>query len=264
MSFRGTYKGDEEEVKFVCDFNQNKSEFHAYLNNFTEGRNINNLWMVRITTKQISKLSNKKVFTRADSYLIETAKDTIDLLKSNDYYLSEDMLKEYRTAHTKIEKSGISIKMSNSKSYQILKIGPNSFYNLFDSSELGAGASLYCLRNNELHKNLELISGWNSTPEKMAKYFKEFTNNNPEFYNDKNVCQIIKTWSCNQIHNLVTNTVDIKKIVFNGEGIYDEPYSAYYFYQDGVLSVLDSIPFYVTTGSGRSKGDYTIVLKPTI
>ncbi|MFM1534522.1 hypothetical protein ABGF38_04860, partial [Helcococcus ovis] len=70
MTFRGTYTGDEEEIKFVKDFNKNKEKYSTYLSNFVSENNLEQIWMVRVTSKQISKLSNRKVFTRADSYLI--------------------------------------------------------------------------------------------------------------------------------------------------------------------------------------------------
>ena len=49
---------------------------------------------------------------------------------------------------------------------------------------------------------------------------------------------------------------------FNGKDIYDEPYSAFFFMQNNIIKVLGYMPYSVTTGSGRSHGDYSIVLKP--
>lgn len=264
LTFRGTYTGDEEEIKFVKDFNKNKEKYSTYLSNFVSENNLEQIWMVRVTSKQISKLSNRKVFTRADSYLISLEKDINELLSENDYYLSENILDNNSISYKKIPKSGVSVKMSNSNSYQIIKLGPNSFENLFKSYELGAGASLYCKRENELYKNIDLISGWKSSLEQMVNFFQEFTNNNQDFYKNKDICKDIKNWSCDKIYSTITNSPRLKKIIFNGEEIYKEPYTAYYFYQDGKLTILDIIPFYVTTGSGRSRGDYTIVLKPKL
>ena len=45
---------------------------------------------------------------------------------------------------------------------------------------------------------------------------------------------------------------------------YKEPYSANYFMQNNILKFLDYIPFHVTTGSGRSHGEYSIILKSQI
>ncbi len=262
MAFRGTHTGDIEEIEFVKNFNKDKCIYKSYLDNFVGKNELDEFWMVRVTTKQPSTLSNRKVFTRSDSYLIKSEQLSKEFIKENNYYLSEDLLKENEIEYTKISKSGISIKITNSKSYQILKLGPHSFEKLFGSYELGAGASLFCQRKSELSKNEALINGWNSTVQKMAKYFKRFTNNNINFISNKDICQEIKTFSCKTISDTINTSEKLQKIIFNGESIYKEPYSAYYFYQDKSLTKLTSIPFSVTTGSGRSRGDYTIVLKP--
>lgn len=262
MTFRGTHTGDIEEIEFVKDFNEDKYIYKSYLDIFADKKELDKFWMVRVTTKQPSTLSNRKVFTRSDSYLIKSEQLSKEFVKENDYYLSEDLLNENKIEYTKISRSGISIKMANSKSYQILKLGPNSFEKLFGSYELGAGASLFCQRENELSKNETLINGWNSTVQNMTEYFKRFTNNNINFILNKDICQEIKTFSCKTISAKINSSEKLQKIIFNGEGIYKEPYSAYYFYQDNSLTKLTSIPFNVTTGSGRSRGDYKIVLKP--
>ena len=81
---QGTYDGDLEEISFVASFNSNKSLYKDYLQNF---HCYDNLWMSRVTTKQISQLSEKKVFTRSDCYLIKALDDIQKLLIENNYYL---------------------------------------------------------------------------------------------------------------------------------------------------------------------------------
>ena len=257
--YKGTHDGDIDEIKFVVKFNSNKSKFDNYLKRFEA---YSNLWMVRVTSKQLSKLSDRKVFTRSDTYLVSINSDISKLLEDNDYYLSEDILLESNIPYTKIPHSGVSVKMTTSKSYQILKIGPNSFKGLFYSYELGAGASLYCLRENELPKNPDLITGWNSTVERMATYFDRFTNSNKKFYLNQEICKNIKNYSCKEIERMINSSDCLQKKIFNGIGLYEEPYTAFYFYHGESIHELTNIPFNVTTGSGRSKGDYTIVLKP--
>ena len=66
--YKGTYDGDIDEIKFVCDFNSNKDLYNEYLQSFGD---YSDFWMIRVTTKQMSKLSEKKVYTRADCYLIK-------------------------------------------------------------------------------------------------------------------------------------------------------------------------------------------------
>jgi hypothetical protein len=55
----------------------------------------------------------------------------------------------------------------------------------------------------------------------------------------------------------------LQREIFNGEGLYKEPYSAYFFMQDYEIKKLGIIPYSITTGSGRSKGKYSLVLKPS-
>lgn len=257
--YRGTYDGDKDEIRFVAEFNSNQARFSNYLSRFFDYQN---LWMVRVTTKQYSQLSGRKVFTRSDCYLASIPSDISELLETNDYLLSEEILDKKRIYYTKIPFSGVSVKMTTSSSFQILKTGPNSFNNLFGSYELGAGASLFCMRDNELDKNPDLITGWNSTIERMAAYFCAFTNGDTQFYLNQDICKNIKNYSCAEIKKAIEENVDLQKKVFNGVGLYEEPYTAFYFYHGDEIEELTTIPFNVTTGSGRSHGDYTIVLKP--
>ena len=151
--------------------------------------------------------------------------------------------------------------MSDSDKYQILKTGPNSFNSLFGSYELGAGASLFCKNVSELSKNKELIIGWNTTLENMKNYF-DFVADVNDLISNKDVCQKIKTFCNNKITKMIDNSLELQQKIFNGYPIYDEPYCAWYLFSHGKLEKLAYIPFTVTTGSGRSHGDYTIVLKP--
>ena len=153
--------------------------------------------------------------------------------------------------------------MADSESFQILKVGPHSFYMLFGNYELGAGASLFCLREDELPKNKSLISGWKTSIEDMNLFFKDITHFVPLFYLEQNICKEIKTYSCKTIESLINNCVELQRKIFNGETLYEEPYTAWYFYHGSDIKTLTTIPFSVTTGSGRSKGEYTLVLKPT-
>lgn len=257
--YKGTHEGDIDEINFVARFNSDKRNFNNYLSRFEK---YTNLWMVRVTTKQMSQLSGKKVFTRSDCYLASIDSDVSDLLEEHDYYLAEDILAERRIKYTKIPYSGVSVKITTSKSFQILKIGPNSFNTLFDSYELGAGASLFCMREIELEKNPDLIEGWKSSIDRMIAYFSILTKGNKNFYLDQETCKKIKNYSCEEIKRQIESSTDLQKKIFNGVGLYEEPYTAFYFYHGDNISELTTIPFNVTTGSGRSKGDYTIVLKP--
>jgi len=257
---RGTPEGDIQEINFVKAFNEDKR--NPIFSVFTHDLSfyLDKIYMVRVTTNQYSKLSNKITKTRSDCYAIYSEDEgLINILQNNNYYLDEKNIQGLD--YTIIDKSGISIKMSDSDKFQILKTGPNSFKSLFGSYELGAGASLFCMKDAELIKNKELISGWNTTLENMKEYFEFVTDTNDLILN-KNVCQQIKSFCNNKITELINNSAELKQKIFNGYPIYDEPYSAWYLFSHGKLEKLNYIPFTVTTGSGRSHGVYTIVLKP--
>lgn len=152
--------------------------------------------------------------------------------------------------------------MDLSESYQLLKLTPNSFKQLFGNYELGCGASLFCLKQGELIKNTKLIDGWHSTVDNMSTYFDLFLVNEDKLTNSIELCKEIKNYSTKKIKEKIDSTPSLQKIIFNGIGIYEEPYSAMFFMQNNELKPLKYIPFAVTTGSGRSHGDYSLVLKP--
>lgn len=267
---RGTHSGDLAEIEFVKRFNSNKtdSDFDFYIKDL-DIKEIDNTYMVRVTTKQHSKLSNQTVMTRADSYLIDS-KDALikDLIIGNDYYLDEDILSESDIDYSFIDYSGVSVKMSDSSKFQILKLTPESFNTLFDEYELGAGASIYCLREEEIIKNESVFAGWKTSKENVInKYKSELPdlsklNNNIDIIEEMRIYKELKEFSNKKIAERINESKEIKEIVFNGYHIYEEPYSASYFYKGGKINKLNYIPFNVTTGSGRSNGIFTIVLKP--
>lgn len=260
MLQKGTLDGIIDEIQFVKKFNLEKKNFLDYLSYFEYNHCF--LWMVQVTSHQKSSLNDKKVPTRADCYLVRIHQDINNLLTINDYFLSEKLLDFYNIAYEKVPYSGISIKMTTSNNFQILKLVPSSFYMLFGSYELGAGASLFCLQQSELNKNIDVIRGWNTTCDKMLKYFRMYTNGNKDFYLNKQICSNIKNYSCNTIKSDILNSTDLQQKIFNGIGLYEEPYTAHYFYHGIDIVKLEYIDFIVTTGSGRTKGIYTIVLKP--
>lgn len=268
---RGTFSGDIAEIEFVKLFNTEKesNRFKEYIDQF-DSYNINDIYMVRVTTKQYSKLSNQNVMTRADTFLIESSDLKMNkVLSENNYYLDEDILKNHSISYTPINYSGISVKMSDSSRFQILKLTPDSFYKLFKEYELGAAASIYCQKEEELSKNDMVCAGWHTSKQEIInKYCKELPSLNCLLNKDLSkfdeiiIYKELKWFSNNRIAEIIDNDKYLQEIIFNGYHIYEEPYSAGYFYKGDTIKKLNYIPFWVTTGSGRSKGNFTIVLKP--
>ncbi len=261
---RGTADGDIQEKEIVANFNTNKFSnlFRDYVLNFPNYR-IDEIYMIRVTTEQFSRLCNQQVKTRSDAYLIHSNdKFLASLLQKHNNYLDEGIIKNSGILYSPIIYSGLSIKLSDASKYQILKLTPISFKTLFGVSELGAGASLYCLEEYELCKNSDLIRGWHSTEERMVSYFSEIIKEAPHFYLNKVLCKRVKNYSEKEIANIIDSSKDLQQKIFNGITLYNEPYTAYYIYHNNSIKKLEYIPYSVTTGSGRSKGKYTIVLKP--
>lgn len=268
---RGTFSGDIAEIEFVKLFNIEKqsNRFKEYIDQF-DNCNINDIYMVRVNTKQYSKLSNQKVMTRADTFLIESRDSKIDkVLLENNNYLDENILKKYSISYTLINYSGISVKMSDSSRFQILKLTPDSFYKLFKEYELGAAASIYCKKEEELSKNDVVCAGWHTSKQEIInKYCKDIPslksllNRDLSKFDEIMIYKELKRFANNRIAEIIDNDKYLQEIIFNGYHIYEEPYSASYFYKGNIIKKLNYIPFLITTGSGRSKGNFTIVLKP--
>ena len=268
---RGTFSGDIAEIEFVKLFNTEKksNRFKEYIDQFNS-YNVNNIYMVRVTTKQYSKLSNKNLMTRADTYLIKSEDSKLkNILLENENYLDEEILNDNNIKYSPIDFSGVSVKMSDSSRFQILKLTPDSFYKLFKEYELGASASIYCQKEEELSKNDMVCAGWHTSKQEIInKYCKDMPslncllNKDLSKFDEIMIYKELKWFANNRIAEIIDNDKYLQEIIFNGYHIYEEPYSASYFYKGDAIKKLNYIPFWVTTGSGRSKGNFTIVLKP--
>lgn len=259
----GTYEGDMSEKASVIMFNRDPDNqiFREYIKNINKAPET--VLMIRVTTKQMSSLSNQKVNTRADAYAIEVLDQRMyDVLEENDYYLDEDIISNYDGYYSSVNNSGISIKKDNSENYTLIKLTPNSFYELFESYELGYGASIFCKNSTELHYNIPLLDGWKTTIEDLQEYFDSDSIDVETLTQSLEMCKKIKDISVDRIKTSIDNSPRLQAIIFNGKDIYDEPYVAHYFMQNNQIRLLGYIPYNVTTGSGRSHGDYSIVLKP--
>lgn len=259
----GTYEGEIDEKSSVIYFNRNPEDvaFKNYLSLINSKPE--DTLLVRVTTNQFSKLSNQKVKTRADAYAIQILdKEIYNILEENAFYLDEDILEAYTEYYTFISESGISIKLHDSEDYTLIKLTPNSFNKIFNSFALGASASLFCNKLEELPKNKALIEGWNTNISeiKALNLYDKFTEQ--DLYSSLDVCTRIKKNAMDSIRTKIDNSEKIKKIIFNGIGVYEEPYSAFFFMQSNEIFRLIYIEYIITTGSGRSKGIYSIVLKP--
>jgi hypothetical protein len=107
-----------------------------------------------------------------------------------------------------------------------------------------------------------LLEGWHTSIEDLQDYFGTDRITENSLTTSLEICKNIKEISIERIKNCIDGSLRLQSIIFNGKDIYDEPYSAFFFMQNNIIKVLGYMPYSVTTGSGRSHGDYSIVLKP--
>ena len=216
----------------------------------------NNTFAIHVISKKFGKINNEKIQPKADIFFANGHLD-IDFLVKNDYYLDEshvDMLNL-----SPIPFSGLSIKLLNSN-YTITKISPSTFLKIFKSNILGAGASIYSTKDFE--KNVQILNGWGVLKIYFDKYFSnKLQIENIDLFN-KDIMSKIKTFSNHEIQKIITENLNISDFIFKGIGNFEEPFTAHWILENKILKKNYYIPFIITTGSGRSKNIFTIVLKP--
>ncbi len=248
---KGTKEGTEEEIKFVKVLNKDKDG--KYWNIIKNSFSRKNLFAIHVIYKKHGKINEKKIMPKADIFLAYGEVSKL-ILKEKDYYLDENDMEKLKL--TPVNHTGISVKRPDSNRYQIMKMNPSTFKKIFGNYELGAGASIYCKREEELEKNESVIKGWKIDNGKFNAYFKIKDKRGIKEFED------IKKISTRKIHEMIAKSKLISDFIFRGVGNFEEPYTATWFYEKGELKKAEEIPFVVTTGSGRSKGDFTIVIKP--
>jgi hypothetical protein len=258
MRNRGTKEGTAQEIEFVKLLN--KKEDLSYWN--TLSLNSNDHYAIRVITKKYGKLNESKILPKADVFIAKGSVDS-DYLASKDYFLDENDVKKFDLEP--ISGNGISIKRVDSKHYQIMKMSPLTFKKLFGSNILASGASIYCNRELEFNKNSQLLQAWGVSQREFIDYFNQALGINLSSVTDatsKENLKHIKKFSNKEIAKIINTNKSISDFIFFGIGSFEEPFTAYWLFEYGELKTNYVIPFTVTTGSGRSKGVYTLVLKP--
>ncbi|QKE76209.1 hypothetical protein HPK19_25710 (plasmid) [Arthrobacter citreus] len=264
-SNKGTLFGDHEEFDISGTLNKNKNHFYwkmiARDLNLNQ-EELNNLYVVRVSSKVMSSLSKKKVLPKSDAYIIR-ADLSKSFLLSKEYKLSEDDL--VGIIYKKVGRSGISVKRADSKKYTIVKLTVASFEKCFEIEpeikKIIAGLLLYS-KEKDMYKNLEILNKIGISELELINYTNRFIVDKVISCNDPKNVDIIRSTMQERTRTLIEKNLEIKKALFMGEGWYEEPYCINYIFKDGKLSNDVFSEYIITTGSGRSKGNYTIALKP--
>jgi hypothetical protein len=182
------------------------------------------------------------------------------LLKCN-YWLDEETISD--NPYKRIDKSGISVKRPDSKHFNYMKFTINTFNKIFNNSYLGAGICLYAEKN--LNLNEMIIEKWGLTITDFIQYFSDkFEEIRVEdIVTNNEICLQIKRYAIDAIKNVILEDDKIAEYIFKGIGAFEEPYTANFTYINGVIEKTDISPnFNISTGSGRHRGNITIIITP--
>ena len=252
MSNVGTLDGDIEERQFVTDFNAGLFQDFCLEHYPSEPH----VYAVRVTSKQFSKVTQKPVATKSDAFLVSSKVDHGENLRSRNYLIEEQDLKELECEV--LFGSGISIKRPNSTSYQYHKFTVDSFVRTFDDRFIGAGASMYVRSKDFLHNPL-IMGLWGIDERSFVAEFSKRLDIPSESIDQS--YQLIQEWCLKSIRERILKEESIWDAVFCGKTIFESPYFVSYSYFHGQLGTKLHDEFYVTQGSGR-KTNPTIVIKP--
>lgn len=258
-----TFLGDKEEFDIVKRFNKNKKAF-IWKELTSSIDNLDNVFMIRVSNKIFSRLSEKKVFPKADAYLVK-ADFNQDYLLSKEYSLDENDLKNVN--YEIIENSGISVKLNRSSSYTIQKLTHNSFIKVFseflDEPQYIFFALLLYSNESEKFKNYDMIKMLTIDEKKVTTYYINEIGKNLDLDNIYDLSTIRK-WAQQELKRTIKNNLSVYKSLFTGVIWFDEPYVAHDKYLNKKIFKNDLTDFSITTGSGRSKGNLSIEIKPLI
>lgn len=264
---RSKISGINAEYELVSMLNRNRSK-NSLL--WTELRRIldlpeENVYAVRVSHQIHSNILGQTIWPKSDIYLCK-ADISEETLEAMGYAFDEDIADEYEIDIEPIKESGISCKIPTSNKFTYAKISANNFAKIFGDSIIGAGASIF-VRGEDISLNSKVLEGWNVT----ESQFVRFVNSVPSLLNCNSLSDLTeKDWSsiktyCNvAIEHLIRNRKDIQDMIFLGRGLFDAPYYAPFIFSEGKMkSNTMPLNFTITTGSGRHKGKFTIIVKPS-
>lgn len=260
----GTVEGNVEE--FILSKVMNKNKGIPYWSVIEEVPKNNNdeHFVVKVTSKQYSNLSEKLVYPKSDAFIIRAKLDRNFLLEK-EFVLTEKDLANISNYEI-IDNTGISIKLKDSKNFTIQKLTKNSFLKAFEKEVnikyLLVGLLVYS-DLKQIHKNDKIFTDLNIDKEEAIDFFKNQFQRYTLKWDDKESLDFIRTSSQEYIKSLILNDFDLKLAIFQGKGWFNDPYFAKYLFVGGNLIPNDYSDFSITTGSGRSKGKYSIEIKPS-
>lgn len=253
---KGTAQGTIEEISLVKELNKDKQSILWEILEFTDN---SNLYAVRCSTQKLSKISESIVSPKTDVFIIKTN----DMVELDDYFLDENMIENQKISFEYILNSGISVKEKSSTSFTYQKMTRETFFKVFGNYELGCAIEYYTLEKDK-DKNDILEKAWNTNKVKILEVIKDLKSQynydkELKLSNDKE----IKRTAIALTKHIIDNKKEISDFIFRGVGAFENPFFVDFLYkEEELLKNCYPSKYSITTGSGRSKGDYTVVIKP--
>jgi len=257
----GTFLGDLEEFDLTQTMNKNKdsSMWKTLLPDVTD---YSDYYLVKVSSNQLSKLSEKKVKTKSDAYAVRVQLPKTFLLQK-EYVLEEADLSGY--SYEKVSDTGISIKMKNSKNYTYQKLTRNSFCKAFsdlDDVEFWLTSLLIYSADKERYKNERIISDIGNTTESYLSKVSSIMGIPTDNTDSSSFWDSVRKAAQAKIREHINTNTELAENIFTGKHWFESPYHAIFLYESGELKKNVVTSFSITTGSGRSSGKYTIEITP--
>lgn len=257
----GTFLGNVEEYSLSRILNSNKTNpmWKILLPNESD---FSRYFVIKVSSKQYSELSEKYVFPKSDAYIVK-ANFPNSFLLSKEYNIEEDDIKNFE--YEVVNDSGISIKMKDSNSYTIQKLTKASFlktFSILDDVKFIMTSLLIYSNSNEIYKNSKIINDFGYTEDEFLSMCREKIGIDFSEENQTNFWNTVRQYGQKVIKAAIKENTDIWQKIFTGKGWFKDPYYSCFIYKSGKLQKCILADFSITTGSGRSKGDYSIEIRP--
>ena len=109
---------------------------------------------------------------------------------------------------------------------------------------------------------MSVIKAWGTDEKQFLSYFREKIKSEIQI-NYLADLKKIKSYSNNMIKEIILKNKNLYDSIIKGIGVFEDPFCCNYMMKDDELSEIKDVNFKITTGSGRSKGVFTIVVKPS-
>lgn len=263
----GTLFGNKQEFDLVREMNKNKKHFAwKILKSDLEltDKEMENCFSVKVDKRVKSSLNGKLVQPKSDMYIVECVIDRNFLLE-REYGLSEKDIEKFD--HKIIYGSGVSIKRCESKKYTIAKMTFPSFCIYFQGYIVNSNILAACLimyKTEDMAKfNQTILKRLVVSEEQIIEFINEHSSEKIYDCSQKDSLKIISKISNNICRQTIDNNTYLKEMLFSGKHIYDDPYYSNYIYMGGSFIKCVDFKYTISNGSGRHRGDYTIVIKPS-